>query len=35
MKTTDVNWFKEKDLDIVHSRYADKQFKFVNPGHIS
>ena len=34
LKTTDVNWFKEKDLDIVHSRYADKQFKFVNPGHI-
>ena len=34
LKTTDVNWFKEKDLDVVHSRYADKQFKLVNPGHI-
>merc|ERR1712029_174345 len=33
-KTTDVNWFKEKDLDIVNGRYADKQFKFLNPdGH--
>ena len=32
LKTTEVNWFKEKDLDIVHGRYTDKQFKFLNPG---
>ena len=32
MKTTEVNWFKEKDLDVVHGRYTDKQFKFLNPG---
>ena len=32
MKTTEVNWLKEKDLDIVHGRYTDKQFKFLNPG---
>jgi len=32
--TTDVNWFKEKDLDIVNGRYSDKQFKLLNPeGH--
>ena len=31
-KTTDVNWLKEKDLDIVNGRYTDKQFKFLNPG---
>ena len=33
--TTDVNWFKEKDLDIVNGRYSDKQFKLLNPGDIT
>jgi len=34
MKTTEVNWVKEKDLDVVHGRYTDKQFKMLNPdGH--
>jgi len=32
LKTTDVNWTKERDLDIVHSRYENKEFKFMNPG---
>jgi len=32
MKTTEVNWLKEKDLDVVHGRYTDKQFKLLNPG---
>lgn len=32
MKTTEVNWVKEKDLDVVHGRYTDKQFKMLNPG---
>jgi len=34
IKTTDINWSKEKDLDKAYGAYDGKKFKFLNPSGI-